>query len=90
MSEELELTRRDEANGIRLRRFNAKFDALAKRHGVDPDAARAFAASSVTDACRTDLDRKAVADSLGIDWEGLTEFMEALAPIILEFMAACA
>ena len=88
MSEELELSRRDEANGIRMRRFNAKVDALAKRYGLDPDAARAFAVSSITDACR-DTDRKAVASDLGIDWQGLTQFMEALAPIILQFMAAC-
>lgn len=85
---ELELGRRDKENGLRLRRFNARFDVLAKRHGIDPEAARAYLASNVTGAC-SEVDRRAMAETLGIDWEGLTQFIEALAPIIMQFMAAC-
>jgi len=85
---EVELSLRDKENGLRLRRFNAKFDVLARRHGVDPEAARAYLASNVAAAC-SEVDRRAMAETLGIDWEGLTQFIEALAPIIMQFMAAC-
>ncbi|MEN6405524.1 MAG: hypothetical protein ABFC77_03535 [Thermoguttaceae bacterium] len=95
---------KDRQNGFRLRRFNAKFNVLAQQQGLDADAARTFlrraglppfdaaeaVAVNANISAWMDDDKKKTADDLGIDWDGLIEFMEALAPIILEFVEACA
>ncbi|MEN6556599.1 MAG: hypothetical protein ABFC54_00315 [Thermoguttaceae bacterium] len=101
---ELPFAEKDRQNGFRLRRFNAKLNALAEQRGLDANAARTFlrqtglppfntveaAAVRANIAAWVDENKKKAADDLGIDWEGLIEFMEALAPIILEFIEACA
>lgn len=94
---------KDRQNGFRLRRFNANFNGLADKNGIDATAAREFiqqvglppfnatepAAIKASVSTWMDASKKEIAEALGIDWEGLTDFMEALAPLILEFMAAC-
>jgi hypothetical protein len=80
---------RDIEAGRRNRKFRAKFRVLAGQKNIDADAAWDYLGQVLTGACNTELDKKVLAGELGIDWAGLTEFMEALAPIILEMMAAC-
>lgn len=80
--------RKDIEAGIRNRRFRAKFRVLAARHHLDADVAWDYLGEALRNTTNPAWDGKAVAGSLGIDWEGLTDFMEALAPIILTFMEA--
>lgn len=79
---------RDLKLGIRARRNWAKVVAVGEKCGLTNEQVRGFVTQG--GFIKSDADRKALADGLNIDWEGLTEFMEALAPIIIEMMAACA
>ena len=84
--------------GIRSRNFMARVRVIAQQNNLDPDAAVLFVRKAglpptvdvSTATIPAWLDGKqTLASSLGVDWTGLINFMNALVPIIEQFMASC-
>jgi hypothetical protein len=87
-----------------MRRFNRTFDTLAEKYDLDPTAVRLFIRqaglppyySGIEGGMKVkitewlDESKHQLATAIGVDWEGLIDFMNALMPIIEEFMAMCA
>lgn len=59
------------------------YQAFTKRHGTLPPDPVCLQTWLNDDA------KKVTASEIGVDWEGLTEFMEALMPLIIEMMEMC-
>jgi hypothetical protein len=74
--------------GFRSRKAWAKIVVKAEQHGISEKQFREFIQNGGLFA--NDANRKLLADSLGFDWEGASEFFATIAPIIMEMMAACA
>jgi hypothetical protein len=73
--------------GVRSRRGWAKSIVLAKQHGISEQQWRGFVTGGGLNG--TDDTKKTLAATLGIDWNNLLAFLQALAPIIIQMMAAC-
>lgn len=76
----------DVITGRNARRFRAKFKVLSAQMGLDSTAAWSWYAQLNKNP---QMDQKATADALTIDWTGLLAFIEALAPIIEEMIENC-
>lgn len=91
---------KDHAVGIRNRRWMAQARQLAAEKGVNPDAMMGWIrrnglpplesgegkpSGSIIDWLNSG-NKRADADKLGIDWDSLTEFMNALVPMIILLM----
>lgn len=79
--------RRDLNTGIRTRRMWTKILANAEKKNISESQVRALIGSRWIAA--SDEERKTIAGAIGVDWEGLTEFMVAIMPLIMEMMASC-
>lgn len=76
----------DLATGRNVRRFRAKFYALANQQGLNADDVWGFYKELNKNP---GMDQKAYATDKSINWAGLAAFMATLAPIIEQMMASC-
>lgn len=73
--------------GGRTRRGWKKIKDQAEAAGYTEMQVRGFVNGNGLFA--SDADRRALATSLGFDWESAAEFFATIAPIIMEMFAAC-
>jgi hypothetical protein len=78
---------RDLKIGGKVRRVWARLLKAGEAEGIDRDKIEAFVSSGGLYA--DEEQRKQIARDLGIDPDSIIAFLEALAPFILEMMAAC-
>jgi len=81
---------RSESDRVLGRRVRLRWNVLvykADRAGLDEDQLRGFIDAGGLVA--SDEQRKAIALSLGFDWEAAAAFFAEIAPIIIEMFAAC-
>lgn len=82
---------RDLNNGIRARRTLAKCKAIAPQYGIDTTLVPAIMHDTLAGLRNPSLavDAHALARKYGFEPQNLIDFINAILPIIMQFMAMC-